>query len=275
MTGSDHESPDDAADARATLVDLLRDSGTGWSLGVPGAIAEFLHGDRDTYDVHAPEDLVVATGRGAIHIRPRPGIRPIAYEASSKRDDRRRRGLAVALPARAARMAGPEGLADVGPDASAVRERDRNSALFDLGLPTNLIRACVRTGDRNLAERLRTMSGMSVLEPDGELVRAIVEASLHRIFLSALGRIEVYQPIPKSRDDAHLLDGPHTHLLPGLFGGEEDAPWAPLAPPTHAVCLQAHPPHFLLDRHGRQTSLDRDAHEKFQWLLERWGATET
>ena len=271
MTGSDHESPD----ARATLVDLLRDPGTGWSLGIPGAIAEFLHGDRDTYDVHAPEDLVVATGRGAIRIHSRPGIRPIAYEAPSKRDDRWRRGLVVALPARAARMTGPKGLADLGPDTGAVRERDRNSALFDLGLPTDRIRACVRTGDRNLAERLRTMSDMSVLAPGGELGRTIVEASPHRIFLSALGRIEVYQPIPRSRDDAHLLDGPHTHLLPGLFGGEEDAPWVPLVPSTHAVCLQAHPPYPLLDRQGRWTSLDRDAHERFQRLLGRWGATET
>ena len=274
MTGSDHAPPDDAPDARATLASLLRDPGTGWSLGVPGAIAEFFHGDGDAYNVHAPEDLVVATGRGAIHIHPRPGIRPIAYDAPSQRGDGRRRGLVVALPARAARMAGPEGLADLGPDAGAVRERDRNSALFDLGLPTDRIRACVRTDDRNLAERLRKMSGMSALAPGGALGRAIVEASPHRIFMSALGRIEVYQPIPKSRDDAHLLDGPHTHLLPGLFGGEEDAPWAPLAPPTHAICLQAHPPHPPLDRQGGWTPLDRDAHERFRRLLGRWGATE-
>ena len=271
MTGSDREPPD----VRATLADLLRDPGTGWSLGVPGAIAEFLHDERDAYDVHAPEDLVVATGRGAIRIDLRPGIRPIAWEAPSKRDDRGRRGLVVALPARAARMDGLEGLADLGPDAGAVRERDRNSALFDLGLPTNRTRACVRTGDRNLVERLRAMSGTSVLAPGGELGRAIVEAGPHRVFLSALGRIEVYQPIPRSRDDTHLLDGPHTHLLPGLFGGGEDAPWAALVPPTHTVCLQAHPPHPALDRQGRRIPFDGDAHERFRRLLGRWGAMET
>ncbi len=272
MTGSGHGLPNDAQDVQATLADLLRHLETGWGLGVHGAIAEFLHHERDTYDVYAPEDLVVATGRGAMRIHLKPGVRLIAYEAPSKRGDHWQQGLVAVLPSHHAHMAGPEGLEDRGPDAGAVRRPDRNAALFDLGLPTDRIRACFRAGDRNLIERLRTMSGTSVFAEGGELGRTIVEAGPHRVFLSALGRIEVYQPIPKSRGDTDLLDGPHTHLLPDLFGRDGHAPWTAVVPPAHTVCLQVYPRNPLFDRRGERTSFDGDAHEKFQKLLGDWGA---
>ena len=116
------------------------------------------------------------------------------------------------------------------------------------------------------------MSGTSVFAEGGELGRTIVEAGPHRVFLSPLGRIEVYQPIPKSRGDTDLLDGPHTHLLPDLFGRDGHAPWTPVVPPAYSVCLQVYPRNPLFDHLGERTSFDRDAHEKFQKLLGDWGA---
>ncbi len=269
---TDRGPPEGAADVRAALAGLLRDAGTGWGLGVHGAIAEFLHDERDACDVRAPEDLAVATGRGAIRIEMKPGVRLIAYEAPAERGGGWKQGLVAALPARDARMAGPEGLAERGPDAGAVRPADRGAPLFDLGLPTDHIRACVRTGDRTLADRFRALSGTSALADGGALGSLIVETGPHRVFLSALGRIEVYRPIPRSRADADLLDGPHTHLLPDLFGGGGDAPWTPAVPPAHAVCLQIYPRHPLFDRLGRPTPFDGRAHADFQKLLGAWGA---
>ncbi len=42
----------------------------------------------------------------------------------------------------------------------------------------------------------------------------ILAANPHRVFLSRLGRIEVYQPIPPPSGKSP--QGPHTHVLPQL-----------------------------------------------------------
>ena len=43
----------------------------------------------------------------------------------------------------------------------------------------------------------------------------ILAANPHRVFISRLGRIEVYQPIPPPSGKSP--EGPHTHVLPRLL----------------------------------------------------------
>lgn len=274
MKVSNLESEDRPADGQrvhATLSQLLLDRETGWGLGVYGAIAEFLHDDSDTYEICSPEHLTIATGRGAIRIRLGSGARLIAYEVPSDRGDHWNQGVAIILPERDAHLPISNGLTERGEDGDGIRQTDRIARLFDLGLPTKCINACIRTDDQSLVARLRTMTGASALDPAGEFGRTIVETSPHRVFLSALGRIEVYQPIPTSLEHVDLLAGPHTHLLPELLGREGQASWVPFVPTDHAVCLQAYPRNPLFDRLGQPVPFDAVAHTTFQELLGAWG----
>ena len=90
-------------------------------------------------------------------------------------------------------------LTEIGPDHQAPREEDREAILFDLGLGALQADFCVRIGDRSLAARLREHAGRSLFEPGNPAMAMILAAHPHRVFISRLGRIEVYQPIPPPR----------------------------------------------------------------------------
>jgi hypothetical protein len=54
-----------------------------------------------------------------------------------------------------------------------------------------------------------------VFEPGNPAMGMILAANPHRVFISRLGRIEVYQPIPPPSGKSP--EGPHTHVLPRLL----------------------------------------------------------
>ena len=66
-----------------------------------------------------------------------------------------------------------------------------------------------------MAARLRQHAGRPVFEPGNPAMGMILQANPHRVFISRLGRIEVYQPIPPPSGKSP--DGPHTHVLPKLL----------------------------------------------------------
>ena len=106
-------------------------------------------------------------------------------------------------------------LTELGPDADALRSEDRDAILFDLGigaLQVDCLRARrpIRTWPRDCA-----CTAGAVLAPGNPAMGVILAASPHRVFISRLGRIEVYQPIPPT--DGKSPEGPHTHVLPDLL----------------------------------------------------------
>lgn len=69
---------------------------TGWSVGVPGALAEFHRGET------APcvsTGSSVVTASGALRLEPADDARGIAYEMLSKQSDLWRHGIVLYLPA--------------------------------------------------------------------------------------------------------------------------------------------------------------------------------
>ena len=104
-------------------------------------------------------------------------------------------------------------LTDLGADSAALRERDRDAVLFDLGLGALQVDCCVRIADPEIAAQLRAHCGQPVF--CSSAMGIILATNPHRVFLSRLGRIEVFQPIPPP--DGKSPDGPHTHVLPGLL----------------------------------------------------------
>jgi hypothetical protein len=101
-------------------------------------------------------------------------------------------------------------LTEIGSDTDALRGEDRAAILFDLGLGTVQLNACIRTGDADVVAALRKWIGRSLFEPGNGAMALVLAANPHRVFISRLGRIEVYQPIPPP--DGKSPQGPHTHV---------------------------------------------------------------
>src|SRR5580658_6445590 len=185
------------AGLREWLATEIRDAETSWSVGAFGAIAEF------SRDPEEPASLVcdasrleAVTGRGGVRIDGLESVRPVAYETTNKNPDLWSHAIALCLPTAACAMNRRATLAEIGPDTAALRNEDRDARLFHLGLGTIQVDVCVRTADPDLLRPLRGGVGKSLFDTGSPAMRAILDASPHRVFVTRIGRAEVYQPIP-------------------------------------------------------------------------------
>ena len=252
------------------LLEHLRDPESSWSCGRFGAIAEF-HRDPDEPAVISERPVLsAATARGAIRVEAPAELRPIAYETISKCIDSWGHGLALCLPREQARMSGRTVITELGPDLAAVRAEDRGALLFDLGLGGSSAAICVRTADTGTIRLLRAACGTALFDSASNLLSQLPALSPHRVFISALGRIEVYQPIPPPAGKSP--DGPHTHVLPRLLArGRSHAATVPI-PTGWVATMTLYPPHPLRQGSGRPIAFDSARHAAFQALMERYGA---
>lgn len=194
--------------------DSLADWRASWSMGSWGAVAEFHH-DAGEPAVTAP--LERATARGAIRLTGLDAAEPVAYETVSPKPHRRTVAVVLCLPDAAAARAGRVVLTELGPDAEAVRPEDRAGILFDMGLGQPQVDFCVRVTDPALVATLRSALGRPLLSPVDPALVAILAAHPHRVALTNLGRVEVYQKIGGPDTGGVSPAGPHTHVLPKLL----------------------------------------------------------
>src|SRR5205807_8223415 len=122
------------------------------------------------------------------------GVRLFASE-STTRDSWNHR-IALCLPQRQCAMNQRTALTELGPDREALREQDREATLFDLGLGALQVDVCVRVADADVTAELRSHAGRALFDPSNPAISVILAANPHRIFMSQLGRIEVYQQKP-------------------------------------------------------------------------------
>ena len=160
-------------------------------------------------------------------------------------------------------------LTEIGPDTDALRAQDRSAVLFDLGLGLSQVNACIRTANVDIIAALRTWTGRSLFEPGSGAMAAILAANPHRVFISRLGRVEVYQPIPPP--DGKSPEGPHTHVLPRLLRHERTHAATEFVPAGFVPCAHLYPPHPARDAMGKRTSFCQNRHASFQDLLARFG----
>ena len=250
------------------LADQLADAETAWSLGTFGAIAEFTRDadegvtlDRDDRSVSA------VTARGGVRIEAGPDLRPIASESLTSESWNHR--VALCLPLEACAMSGRMAVAEIGPDRDALRAEDRASVLFDLGLGALQVDCCVRSSSAALTAELRNWVGRSVFLSDNGAMSAILGSNPHRVFISRIGRIEVFQPIPPPEGKSPA--GPHTHVLPKLLrSGRTHAATEPL-PAGWVPCAHFYPPNPARDHLGHRQPFQESRHAAFQVLLARYG----
>jgi hypothetical protein len=253
------------------LAEQVSDNEVAWSLGTFGAIAEFTRdADEPVVLDRADGSVSAVTARGALRITLHLECRPIASESPTTESWSHR--VALCLPETSCAMSGRTEFIEVGLDDEALREEDRAGVLFDLGLGALNAGFYVRSSDAEVVAALRGCTGKSVFSPSSGAMKAILAANPHRVFVSRLGRIEVYQPIPAA--DGKSPSGPHTHVLPKLLGhGRTHSANEPL-PPGWIPCAHFYPPHPARDPFGQRRPFQAERHAAFQVLLERYGDPE-
>jgi uncharacterized protein DUF6925 len=250
------------------LAEQLADPETAWSLGTFGAIAEFTRdvGEPVVLD-RADRSISAVTARGALLITQHPELRLIASESPTIGSWAHR--VALCLPEQTCTMNARAELTEVGTDEDALREQDRAGVLFDLGLGALQAEFYVRSSEIDVVTALRGWSGKSVFSPSSGAMKVIMAANLHRVFISHLGRIEVYPPIPPAGGKSP--SGPHTHVLPKLLArGRTHSANEPL-PPGWIPCAHFYPPHPARDPFGQRRPFQAEHHIAFQVLLACYG----
>jgi hypothetical protein len=258
----------DRQDVFALLAAHMADAETQWSLGTFGAIAEFSRdADEPVTSGHTDDSISAVSLRGGIRIAPLADMRPIASETTTRESWSHR--VALCLPADQCPMSRRAVLTELGPDVGALREPDREAILFDLGIGALQVDACVRISDSRTAAELRTHAGRSLFEPGNPAIGVILASSPHRVFISRLGRIEVYQPIPSPNGKSP--DGPHTHVLPKLLHPRRTHAATEPIPPGWVPCTHLYPAHPAKDAFGCPRTFDSMHHDAFQQTLRIFG----
>jgi hypothetical protein len=254
--------------AFAFLADQIGNPETQWSLGTFGALAEFMRDADEPFELGRDEQrLALVTARGGIRIAPPSELRLVAFETTTRESWAHR--VALCLPEQRCGMNRRTALTELGPDREALRPQDRSAILFDLGIGALQADLCVRVADPALVEKLRAHAGSVLLEPGSPAMGLIVAASPHRVFMTRLGRIEVYQPIP----DPHgrSPQGPHTHVLPKLLAHRRTHSANEQIPEGFVPCAHLYPAHPARDGFGQDRPFDPARHAAFQAMLHRYG----
>jgi hypothetical protein len=263
----------DALGAFAVLRELMADPGAQWSTGTFGAIAEFLRDPDEAASVDlADESLAAATSRGAVAVTTHPELRLVATESVSRNAGLWRHAIALCLPEASSAMSGRRAVTELGPDAGAVRGEDRDAILFDLGLGLPQTDACIRTSDPALLKALRASEAKALFEPGNGVLMDILHASPHRVFVSRVARVEVFQAIPPPNGKSP--PGPHTHILPKLLRANRTHAATTPMPMGFVPCANVYPAHATFDTEGLPRAFDRARFEAFEELLATFGLPE-
>ncbi len=246
----------------------LQDWESGWSVGSFGAIGEF-HQDADEKLI-VDEELVRATSRGAIRITPRSNMQVVAYELLSPRPHRWSQGLALCLPQSEAPRAQRSVLTELGPDVDAIKLGERDDILFDIGLEQPQIDFCIRTRDPELLRTLRACCGRPTFA--SEAGHAIFGSHPHRVVISHLGRVEVYQKIGGPDTGGVSPPGPHTHVLPKLLAAKRTHSANTPIPDGVVPCAFVYPANPVIGPLGDDKPFDKAQFDRFQGYLELYGA---
>jgi len=257
----------------AFLTAAVSDRRTGWSMGSFGAIAEFHTDVEEILTFDRPQKLLVASSRGAMALKPQimGKITPIAYETLVPNPRRWSHGIALCLDRETANRDSRTTLTELGSDHDAIREENREEILFDLGLGLPQADFCIRTDDAELIDILCACEGRSLFDSENPATVEILHRHPHRVILTNIGRMEVFQKIGGPETGGVSPVGPHTHLLPKLLrSGRTHSANIPI-PPGLIPCGYVHPPNPVAGPLGEDIPFDQEAHEAFQSVLLAFG----
>jgi hypothetical protein len=242
-----------------------------WSLGTFGGIAEFMR-DRDEPVTLARNGnrLSAVTPRGGVRIVVRPDLRLFASESTTRESWAHR--ISLCLREDQCAMNQRRVLTELGPDTEALRDADRSGILFDLGIGALQSDLCVRIADMEVVTKLRPHVGRPLMEQGNPAMGIIFAYNPPRVFISKVGRVEVYQPIPPANGKSP--EGPHTHVLPNLLAHQRTHAATEPVPDGYVPCAHLYPAHPVRDGLGNSLPFDAARHANFQDLLKNYGDPE-
>ena len=246
----------------------LRSAEHSWSIGISGAIGEFMYDNDEHVDITVANDQISAiTERGAMRIDVSSELKCIAYEEPSPCTKSWSQSVAFCLPEPKANTPKYNVLTELGADHDAIVDSSSEKLLFDMGVGSSSLQFCVRTDDNELIAILRNNCGRPIFEPGNPASQAILDTSPARIVISALGRMEIENKIPTSASE--VLVGPHTHLLPALL--KSMRPGFTGLPEGYIEALTLYPEHPAFDKYGQKRDFKQSAYDNFQKLLKTFG----
>ncbi len=255
-------------DVRQLIASQIQLTQTQWSVGTFGGVAEFSCDVGEEVTVASNDTGVSAfTTRGGVGITFHDDIRPFASESATRLGWSHR--VSLCLPQASAQMNRRKVLTELGPDTSALRSQDRDAVLFDLGLDVLQADLCIRVADPAVVGELRACVGRALDEPGNPAGSIVFAANPHRVFISRIGRAEVYQPIPPA--DGKSPEGPHTHLFPKVLKSKRSHSANEMVPDGFVPCAHFYPAHPTSDGLGRPRPFDLGSHQAFQSLLQTYG----
>ena len=273
-----HSSPERSSirSIHEVLAAALSDHEVGWSMGSFGALAEFHQDAGEPAVTYDPTGLCRATNRGAIRLAPGAVARsqPIAYEQLSKNRERWGQGVALCLPFESARGSQRSKLTRIGPDEDAIRDDDHDAILFDMGLGLVQCDFHVRTRNPDLINILNDNVGRSILDPDNPAMAEILRDHPHRIAITPVGRIEVFQKIGGPDTGGRSPLGPHTHVLPKFMRAGRTHAGNITVPQGLIPCAYMHPGNPLVNGIGERRAFDRQLARKFAELYQAFAPAE-
>ena len=174
-------------------------------MGSYGAVAEFFQDADEALDRNANDELVQITPRGGIRLEANDDLGICAYKITGS-DGNSQQHIALCLPEELSRMSANDVLTELGPDCAALSDDACDDTLFDLGVSSVGSGAfqldfCIRSGDAGLIDFLRDHCGSSIFEHGSPVFGRLMEAQPHRVAVTRLGRIEVYQEIGGEQSD--------------------------------------------------------------------------
>lgn len=253
----------------------LQQTAAGWKMGSFGAIAEFRHVGTGTAAGTPPATtppLTQITDLGGIRLDQLAGVQAVAYEMLSPQVNRWTQALALCLPLNDALMHRRAALTELGPDTNALREQDQTAILFDMGLAQPQLDFCIRTADLQLLEILRANEGRAIMDPENPAMDAILASHPHRVTLTRVGRVEVYQKIGGADPESTAPIGPHTQIFNKMLRlGRSHAANTPI-PEGWVPCCEFYPENPVETPMGADKDFDPAAFDAFQQILQVWGA---
>jgi predicted Fe-S protein YdhL (DUF1289 family) len=224
-------------DLRTFIMSTLRPWTGTWVSAIRGAVAEFCIEDGEEIRLGASTGIVTAaTARGAISFHLSDAIHTLSVSVPSGAG---RPGIVVLAIPRSAAVPAPLGLSCIGADSGSILPENRHENLYDFGLGSAVLSFGIRTADPELIASLNDRVGQPHQTFLSDLGEAIVRCSPTRVIRTAIGRIEVFAPIPSP--GGRSPSGPHTHFLPKQLSQGDDMPANLLVPDFYLPCFVYYP----------------------------------
>jgi len=202
-----------------------------WAVGIYGAVAEFTIAPDERLDVESGAQHIIArTGQGAVRFSRHDKAK--AFGLTLGRGGGEMNAVALVLPRTRLPLEAHCTLTRCGADDDALKQEEREQALYDLGLGSRVARFCLRTGDDGMHSELEAVVGSPWTDAMAAIGSRVLEVSPVRVVETALVRAEIRTPIPAP--GAASPDGPHTHLLPDLLAEKRETPPEIDLPPVFA-----------------------------------------